>query len=60
MINGNMIAGFALVAYPADYGNSGVMTFVVNQQGKVYQKDLGGFTGVDEYDPDDTWTEVAD
>ena len=60
VINGNMIAGFALVAYPADYGNSGVMTFVVNQRGKVYQKDLGEFTGMDEYDPDDTWTEVED
>jgi len=60
VINGNMIAGFALVAYPADYGNSGVMTFVVNQRGKVQQKDLGEFAGMDEYDPDDTWTEVED
>jgi hypothetical protein len=41
IINGNMIGGFAMVAWPADYGNSGVMTFVVNQQGRVYQKDLG-------------------
>src|SRR5215468_2909752 len=41
IINGNMIAGFALVAYPAEYGNSGVMTFIVNQQAIVYQKDLG-------------------
>ena len=41
VINGRMIAGFAMVAYPAEYGNSGVMTFIVNQNGKVYQKDLG-------------------
>jgi hypothetical protein len=60
VINGNMIAGFALVAYPADYENSGVMTFVVNHRGKVRQKDLGEFAGIDEYDPDDTWTEVED
>jgi hypothetical protein len=60
VINGNMIAGFALVAYPADYHNSGVMTFVVSHRGKVHQKDLGEFAGMDEYDPDDTWTEVED
>ena len=41
VINGRMIAGFAMVAYPAEYGNSGVMTFIVNQNGKVYQRDLG-------------------
>ena len=41
MINGHMVAGFALVAYPAEYGVSGVMTFVVNQNGTVYEKDLG-------------------
>ena len=40
IINGNMIGGFGLVAWPADYSDSGIMTFVVNQQGKVYQKDL--------------------
>jgi hypothetical protein len=60
VINGNMIAGFALVAFPADHGNSGVMTFVVNHQGKVYQKDLGALTGMDEYDPDDSWNLVED
>lgn len=60
VINGNMIAGFALVAYPADYGNSGVMTFVVSQQGKVYQKDLGPFPGMDLYDPDESWTQVVE
>jgi len=61
VINGRMIAGFALVAWPAEWGNTGVMTFVVNQQGKVYQKNLGPKTAkiakaVTTYDPDDTWT----
>ena len=60
VINGNMIAGFALVAYPAGYGRSGVMTFAVNHGGKVYQKDIGQFSGMDAYDPDDTWTLVED
>jgi hypothetical protein len=60
VINGNMIAGFGLVAYPADYGSSGVMTFVVSHRGKVYQKDLGEFSGMDAYDPDDGWTLVED
>ena len=60
IINGRMLAGFALVAYPADYENSGVMTFVVNQQGKVYQKDIGPFAGMQEYDPEDTWSAVED
>jgi hypothetical protein len=60
VINGNMIAGFALVAYPADYGSSGVMTFIVNQQGVVYQKDLGPSTPqsareISRYDPDPSW-----
>ena len=40
VINGNMVAGFALVAYPAEYESSGIMTFIVNQDGTVYQKDL--------------------
>ena len=61
IINGNMVAGFALVAWPAEWGNSGVMTFIVNQQGKVYQKNLGPKTAsigasMTTYDPDDTWT----
>jgi hypothetical protein len=60
VINGNMIGGFALVAWPAEYGNTGVMTFIVNQQGRVWQKDLGAKTGklapaMDQYDPDPTW-----
>lgn len=61
IINGNMIGGFALIAWPADYGNSGIMTFMVNQQGRVYQQDLGPKTAklaskIKAYDPDETWT----
>jgi DUF2950 family protein len=60
IINGNMIAGFALVAYPAEYGNSGIMTFIVNQQAIVYEKDLGLHTAeiakaMKLYDPDPSW-----
>ncbi len=63
IINGNMIAGFALIAFPADHGNSGIMTFVCNHQGKVYQKDLGEDSdliagGLVVYDPDSTWSQV--
>lgn len=55
-----MIGGFALVAYPAEYGNSGIMTFLVNHDGVVFQKDLGAQTsqiakGMTEFNPDDTW-----
>ena len=61
IINGNMIGGFALVAWPAEYGETGIMTFIVNQQGRVLQKDLGPHTGriaagIKSYDPDKTWT----
>jgi hypothetical protein len=60
VINGNMIAGYALVAYPDKWDNSGVMTFIVNQQGRVYEKNLGANTAkvasaMTEYDPDPTW-----
>jgi len=60
VINGNMVAGFALVAYPAQYGSSGVMTFIVNQNGVVYQKDLGLKTTaiaqkMTTFDPNSTW-----
>jgi hypothetical protein len=60
VINGNMIGGFALVAWPAEYGKTGIMTFIVNQQGLVYQKDLGEKTtktasSMKRYDPDSTW-----
>jgi hypothetical protein len=63
LVKGSMIGGFALVAYPAEYGNSGVMSFIVNHDGKVFQKDLGKNTGttaaaMKEYNPDKTWTEV--
>ncbi len=65
VINGNMIAGFGLVAFPDKYGASGVMTFIVNQQGKVYQKDLGPDTykiaaQMTRYNPDNTWTLVQE
>jgi hypothetical protein len=64
LVNGNMVGGFAFVAYPAVYRSSGVMTFIVNQNGAVYQKDLGPDTekianAMSEYDPDSTW-ELAD
>jgi len=60
VINGHMVAGFALVAWPAEYGVSGVMTFIVNQNGTVYEKDLGPKTeGIVKimtlYNPDRTW-----
>lgn len=60
VINGNMIAGFGLVACPVEYGNSGVMTFLVNQQGRVYEKDLGTKTTdivrrMTTYDPGSGW-----
>jgi len=58
-----MIGGFALIAYPAEYGNSGVMTFMVNHAGVVYQKDLGKRTEriamrIPRFDPDQTWKKV--
>lgn len=60
IINGNMIGGFALVAWPAQYGDTGIMTFIVNQQGRVYQKDLGKDSAriagkMKAYDPDSSW-----
>lgn len=65
VINGNMIGGFAMIAWPADYGNSGVMTFIVNQNGRVYQKDLGeatevGAAAIQVYGPDSSWSEVKE
>lgn len=61
VINGNMIAGYGLIAYPADYGSSGVMTFLVNHQGRIHQKNLSGKSAqVDVYDPDETWTRVEE
>ena len=63
IIKGKMIGGFGLIAYPADYGNSGVMTFMVSHAGTVYQKDLGEDTearakSVTLFDPDKTWKPV--
>ena len=63
IINGKMTAGFGLLAYPAEYGVSGIMTFMVNQQGIVYEKDLGLKTediakATTKYDPDETWKTV--
>ena len=60
VIKGKMILGFALIAYPAEYGNSGVMTFLVNQEGIIYEKDLGKDTkkiaeAMKIFDPDKTW-----
>jgi hypothetical protein len=60
LVNGQLTHGFAFVAYPAEYRNSGVMTFVVNQDGIVYERDLGQDTGklaaaMTEYSPDRTW-----
>ena len=60
LVNGKMILGFAMVAYPAQYGSSGVMTFIVNQNGIVYQKNLGKnstkiATSMKLFNPDKTW-----
>ena len=60
VVKGKMIGGFALIAFPAEYGNSGVMTFLVNHAGTVYQKDLGKRTDfiakrLVQFDPDQTW-----
>ena len=59
-----MLGGFGLVAWPAQWGNTGVMTFVVNQDGEIYQKDLGLTTpklakGMTRFDPDATWQRVG-
>jgi hypothetical protein len=63
IVDGKMIGGFAMVAYPAEYRNSGVMTFIVNYAGTIFQKDLGHDTaqiaeGMTSFDPDDTWKKV--
>ena len=60
MTKGKLTRGFALVAYPADYRNSGVMTFIVGKDGVVYQKDLGPRTAsiaaaMTQYNPDKSW-----
>ncbi|HMM87930.1 DUF2950 domain-containing protein [Bradyrhizobium sp.] len=63
VVKGKMIGGFGLIAYPAEYGNSGVVTFVVNHAGTVYEKDLGKRTEaiakrIYQFDPDQTWKKV--
>jgi hypothetical protein len=60
LVNGKMTGGFAFVAYPAEYRNSGVMTFIINQDGVLLQKDLGSATtqtaaAMTEFDPDPSW-----
>jgi len=65
VINGNMIAGYALVAYPDKWGSSGIMTFIVNQQGRIYEKNFGPKTAqiaaaLMEYDPDTGWKLVKE
>jgi hypothetical protein len=65
IINGHMVAGFALVAWPAEWGNSGVMTFMVNQEGKILESDLGPGTSsialkMKEYNPDANWKAVGE
>ena len=65
VVNGKMILGYALLAYPASYGSSGIMTFIVNQDDVVYQKDLGKNTAkivesITKYNPDKTWTKIEE
>jgi hypothetical protein len=64
MKDGDMTAGFALIAWPADYGTTGIMTFLVGPDGTVLEKDLGADTaatvpGIVRFDPDSTWTKAA-
>ncbi len=63
VVGGKMVSGFALVAYPAEYGNSGVTTFIINQDGVLFQKDLGkntteSATAMNAFDPDNTWSRI--
>ena len=63
VVKGKMIGGFALLAWPAEYGNSGITTFLINHDGVVYEKDLGEDTGkiaprTTAFNPDDTWKKV--
>jgi hypothetical protein len=65
IINGRMIGGFALIAWPAEYGKSGIMTFIINQQGRAYQRDLGTNTATialatDEYNLAEGWSQSRD
>jgi hypothetical protein len=63
VVQGAMIGGFALVAAPANYGTTGVKSFIVNQAGVVYEKDLGPktlelFSAMELFDPDKSWSPV--
>jgi len=63
VVNGTMVGGFAFIAYPAEYGNSGIMTFIINQDGVLLQKDLGKMTtetasAMSEFDPGAGWSPV--
>jgi hypothetical protein len=63
LVNGQLLGGFALLAYPAEYGNGGIMTFMVNQDGVILQKDLGSDTGnlakqITAYNPTSDWVPV--
>jgi len=65
VINGAMIGGFALVAAPAEYGITGIQTFIVSHDGVVYQKDLGratldDFKKLERFNPDSSWTPVRE
>jgi hypothetical protein len=65
VVKGKMILGYALVAYPAQYGNSGIMTFITNQEGVIYEKNLGKNTvnianAIKKFNPDKTWRKVKD
>ena len=65
MRDGKMTRGFAFLAYPAQYRSSGVMTFMINQDGVIVQKDLGPDTtqiaaGIAEFNPDHTWEQLVE
>ena len=65
LVDGKLTGGFAFLAYPVDYRSSGVMTFMVNQDGTIFQKDLGPETAkaasaIEQYNPDKTWAPVAE
>jgi Protein of unknown function (DUF2950) len=65
LVDGKMVNGFAFIAYPAEYGNSGVMTFIINQDHVLLQKDLGKTTAataaaITEFNPDSSWSQVEE
>jgi hypothetical protein len=64
VVNGRMIGGFALVAWPAEYGVSGILTFIINHDGVVFEKDMGTATAaqarqIARFNPDKTWRPVV-